>query len=104
MGRAIAVERVGAIPLLVTSSSATHFAADALKVRNAPPRGPWPACATLAIGLLRRRGHRTLAAALRGTTRVLPLQAITSPGTSHAAPFRGRCVAGGSSRVLLMNW
>ena len=47
----------------------------------APPPGPWPAY--FAIGILRARGHRTIAAALRrnarDATRLLPLLGVTSP-------------------------
>ena len=62
----------------------TTFAEDASQAPvPAPPHGPWPACATPAIGILRLRGHRNIAAALRrnarDATRVLPLLGITSP-------------------------
>ncbi len=53
--------------------------ADALHTQREPAR----AMASLAIGILRARGHRNIAAALRrnarDATRVLPLLGITSP-------------------------
>jgi hypothetical protein len=49
MGLAIAVERVGAIPLLVSAASATHFAEGALKVRSGNARA-MASLRNLAIG------------------------------------------------------
>jgi hypothetical protein len=49
MGLAIAVERVGAIPLLVSAASATHVAEGALKVRSGNARA-MASLRNLAIG------------------------------------------------------
>jgi predicted transposase YbfD/YdcC len=59
------------------------FAEDALKVRTGTAPRAMASLRNLAIGILRARGHRNIAAALRrnarDATRLLPLLGITSP-------------------------
>jgi hypothetical protein len=61
----------------------TTFAGDASQVRIGTAARAMASLRNLAIGVLRARGHRNLAAALRrnarDATRVLPLLGITSP-------------------------
>ena len=58
------------------------FAEDASRSADTIPRA-MASLRSLAIGILRRQGHRNIAAALRrnarDATRVLPLLGITSP-------------------------
>jgi hypothetical protein len=92
----------------VAPPSAERFAEDAFQVRSGNAPRAMASLRNLAIGILCARGHRNLAAGLRrnarDATRVLPLLGITSMETSHARTLPRRCVAGGSLRVLLMNW
>jgi hypothetical protein len=59
------------------------FAEDALKVRTGTAPRAMASLRNLAIGILRARGHRNIAAALRrnarDAARVLPLLGIISP-------------------------
>jgi predicted transposase YbfD/YdcC len=59
------------------------FAEDACQVRTGTAPRAMASLRNLAIGILRRHGHRNIAAALRyyarHTTRILPLLGITSP-------------------------
>jgi predicted transposase YbfD/YdcC len=61
----------------------TTFAEDASQVRTGTTPWAMASLRNLAIGILRRHGHRNIAAALRrnarDATRVLPLLGITSP-------------------------
>jgi predicted transposase YbfD/YdcC len=61
----------------------TTFAEDASRVRTGTAPRAMASLRNLAIGILRRHGHRNIAAALRrnarDATRVLPLLGITSP-------------------------
>jgi hypothetical protein len=61
----------------------TTFAEDASQVRTGTAPRAMASLRNLAIGILRARGHRNIAAALRrnarDATRVLPLLGITSP-------------------------
>lgn len=61
-------------------------AEDASQIRTGTAPGPWPACATLAIGVLHARGDRNIAAALgrnaRDATRPRALLGI-SPWNRH---------------------
>jgi predicted transposase YbfD/YdcC len=67
----------------------TTFAEDAHQVRAGTAPRVMASLRNLASGILRARGHRNIAAALRNNardaTRVLPLVGITSP-----REFRGR--------------
>jgi predicted transposase YbfD/YdcC len=61
----------------------TTFAEDASQLRTGNAPRAMASLHNLAIGVLRLRGHRTIAAALRRNardpTRLLPLLGITSP-------------------------
>jgi hypothetical protein len=61
----------------------TTFAEDASRIRTGTAPRAMASLRNLAIGILRRHGHRNIAAALRrnarDATRVLPLLGITSP-------------------------
>ena len=61
----------------------TTFAEDASQIRTGNTPRTMASLRNLAIGILRARGHRNIAAALRrnarDATRVLPLLGITSP-------------------------
>jgi conjugative relaxase-like TrwC/TraI family protein len=71
------------------------FAEDALKVRTGTAPRAMASLRNLAIGILRARGHRNIAAALcsnaRDATRLLPLLGITQPMTDCPARCRGLC-------------
>jgi hypothetical protein len=70
----------------------TTFAEDACQVRTGNAPRAMASLRNLAIGTLRARGDRNVAAALRrnahDATRVLPLHGITAREPVIAAPFR----------------